>query len=307
MKMNKLKTKTGYYSLAVFVLLIGIAEWIQAAVITNNFSGTITYVVGTPFGISASIGDPVSGSFTYDTSLPPAYNSGVVAGYNQPPPSGMSVVISGLTLQSQNNSSLQVTNNYFGSDGFSGFFTPISAGGVLQLGSSMLFYLSDSTQTVLSNTALPTSLDLLSFSFRTGSISDVASNGIVYFSINPPPIPVKIDIKPDDFPNSINPKNNGRIPVAILTTGPSDNFATFDAANDVDVTTVHFGSKGTEAVPVHNTLEDVDKDGDLDMLFFFNIQDTNIDCLGTSATLTGETIDGKKIAGTDSIQTVGCK
>jgi hypothetical protein len=93
--------------------------------------------------------------------------------------------------------------------------------------------------------------------------------------------------------------------VAILTTNPSDNVATFDAAN-VDPATVLFGSTGTEAAPVHDALEDVDEDGDTDMILHFNIQDTGIQCGDTSATLTGATFDGQAIKGTDSIMTVGC-
>ncbi len=49
------------------------------------------------------------------------------------------------------------------------------------------------------------------------------------------------------------------IPVAILTTG------TFDAST-VNPATVRFGATGTEAAAVHSALEDVDGDGDLDMI-----------------------------------------
>ena len=113
-------------------------------------------------------------------------------------------------------------------------------------------------------------------------------------------ITVAIDIKPGSFPNSINPKSKGVIPVAILTT------ATFDATT-VDPTTVLFGATGTEAVPVHSALEDVDGDGDTDMILHFNSQATEIQCGDTSASLTGETLDGQMIQGSDAINTVGCK
>ena len=96
------------------------------------------------------------------------------------------------------------------------------------------------------------------------------------------------------------------IPVAILTTDATDNVGTFDATT-VDPTTVRFGSTGTEATPVQDALEDVDGDGDTDMILRFNTQDTGIECGDTSATLTGQTFDGQTIHGTDSIETVGCK
>jgi len=111
---------------------------------------------------------------------------------------------------------------------------------------------------------------------------------------------VAIDIKPGSYPNSINPKSKGKIPVAILTTG------TFDATT-VDPATVRFGATGTEAAPVQSALEDVNGDGDTDMILHFNTQDTGIKCGDTSASLTGQTLSGQAIKGADAIQTVGCK
>jgi hypothetical protein len=111
-------------------------------------------------------------------------------------------------------------------------------------------------------------------------------------------ITVAIDIKPGSSPNSVNPKSKGVIPVAILTTD------TFDAAT-VDPNTVTFGPNG--AAPVHSALENVDGDGDTDLILHFNTQATGIQCGDTSASLTGETFSGQTIHGSDSINTVGCK
>ena len=111
---------------------------------------------------------------------------------------------------------------------------------------------------------------------------------------------VAIDIKPGSFPNSINPKSRGRIPVAILTTD------TFDATT-VDPTTVRFGPTGTEAAPVQSAFEDVNGDLETDMIFHFQTQVTGIACGDTKASLTGETFDRQMIQGADSIKTVGCK
>lgn len=111
---------------------------------------------------------------------------------------------------------------------------------------------------------------------------------------------VAVDIKPGSDPNSINPRSKGRIPVAILTTD------TFDATT-VDPATVRFGATGTEAAPVHSALEDVDGDGDTDLILHFSTQDTGIACGDISAFLTGETVSGQTIEGSDSINTVGCK
>ncbi len=107
---------------------------------------------------------------------------------------------------------------------------------------------------------------------------------------------IDIDIKPGSYPNSINIKSKGVIPVAILTTDD------FDAA-DVDPETVRFGP--TEAGPVHHALEDVDGDGDIDMILHFKTQETGIAPGDTEASLTVETYNGQKIEGTDSVRVLG--
>jgi hypothetical protein len=113
-------------------------------------------------------------------------------------------------------------------------------------------------------------------------------------------IQVSIDIKPGEFPNSINPKSKGVIPVAILTTADLD-------ATTVDPTTVRFGATGTEAASEQFTLEDVNGDGKLDLLLHFKTQATDIQCGETSASLAGKTVSGQAIEGSDFIKTVGCK
>jgi large repetitive protein len=113
-------------------------------------------------------------------------------------------------------------------------------------------------------------------------------------------IAVKIDIKPGNFPNSINPRSKGVIPVAVLTTD------TFDASA-VDPTTAFFGATGTEVAPVHSALEDVDGDGNSDLILHFRAQGTGIVCGDTSASVTAKTFVGQAIEGSDSIRTVGCK
>jgi len=116
----------------------------------------------------------------------------------------------------------------------------------------------------------------------------------------PDPLEVHIDIKPGGDPNSINPRSRGVIPVAILTTEDFD-------ATAVDPTMVLFGETGTEASPFHYAFEDVDGDGDIDMILHFRTQETGLVCGTTEAILTGKTLDGQAIEGSDSIKTVGCK
>jgi hypothetical protein len=111
---------------------------------------------------------------------------------------------------------------------------------------------------------------------------------------------VAIDIKPNNFPNVINPRSHGRISVAILST---DSFN----ATTVDGTTVRFGATGTEASPVHVTFRDVDRDGDSDMVLQFNTESTGIGCGDTIAFLTGRDFEQHTIMSSDSVTTVGCR
>jgi len=118
-----------------------------------------------------------------------------------------------------------------------------------------------------------------------------------YQGSDPSELQVTIDIKPGGFPNSINPKSRGVTPVAILTT------ATFNATT-VKPSTVRFGATGTEAAPAKSALEDVDRDGDIDMILHFSTQSIGIHCGDTAGILTGETFSGQAISGSDSIRTV---
>ena len=81
----------------------------------------------------------------------------------------------------------------------------------------------------------------------------------------------------------------------LATAGGSTNFgnlsillgrgdATFDAST-VDPATVSFGATGGEAAPVHWALEDVDADGNTDLILHFRTQATGIGCGDTSASV----------------------
>jgi hypothetical protein len=99
-----------------------------------------------------------------------------------------------------------------------------------------------------------------------------------------------IDIKPGSYPNSINLNSKGVVPVAVLTTNGF-------GANTVDPVTVVFAG----AYPLRWATEDVDYDGDLDLIFHFATQELDLNDESSDATLTGQTFGGMPIEGTDTV------
>jgi outer membrane protein assembly factor BamB len=111
-------------------------------------------------------------------------------------------------------------------------------------------------------------------------------------ALDHPFVEVTIDIKPGSFPNSINLKSKGVVPLAIIS------------SSDFDATTVIPGSvsfAGSTDLQ-HNHIEDVNSDGLLDLVLHFNTQSLSLLQSGSIiGALTGNTTDEKKVFGQDSI------
>jgi YVTN family beta-propeller protein len=115
-----------------------------------------------------------------------------------------------------------------------------------------------------------------------------------------PIIPVDIDIKPGSETNSINLGSNGNVPVAIFST------TDFDATN-VDPLTIKLAGADVRIRGKGDSMrfyEDVDGDGLLDILVHVDTRALELSSTNTVAVLTGQTFDGIKIRGEDTVTIV---
>lgn len=128
---------------------------------------------------------------------------------------------------------------------------------------------------------------------------------------------VSIDVKPGSDHNAINLSSQGIITVAILSTSLSNGDALDFDATQVLASSVVFA----EAYSFKSALQDVDNDGDLDLILHFDVQDTNLDELYaqlveddvnadgmldssqqlTKASLFGKTLNGDALNGSDEL------
>jgi uncharacterized delta-60 repeat protein len=111
---------------------------------------------------------------------------------------------------------------------------------------------------------------------------------------------VTIDIKPGGFPNSINPKSRGKIPVAILSS------PTFDAPAQVDRGSLTFGRTGDEPSLAFCTSgrADVNGDGRPDLVCHFHTPKAAFQTGDTEGVLKGKTIAAIPFSETDSVRIV---
>ena len=111
---------------------------------------------------------------------------------------------------------------------------------------------------------------------------------------------VGIDIKPGEYPNTINLGSNGVVPVAILSS-PS-----FDATQ-VDPLTVTLAGASValrgRGTPMVDT-RDVNSDGLMDLVVHVETEALELSAEDTEAILLGRTFDGTNIKGIDSVRIV---
>ena len=118
-------------------------------------------------------------------------------------------------------------------------------------------------------------------------------------------IAVTVDIKPGSYPNSIRLASRGVVPVAVLATETFDaSHFTPEMAHLSDANAAMSTGCGG-AMAVRWVRDDVNHDGSLDLVFFFNTQDLDVTSSSTAATLMAHGSDGsttRHIMGTDSVK-----
>jgi hypothetical protein len=106
--------------------------------------------------------------------------------------------------------------------------------------------------------------------------------------------PVRIDLQPD----VINLRSRGEVPVVVFSSPDFD-------ATSVDPMTLLLGSAPVTLLAngrLHYRTSDIDGDGRLDLVAYFNVQAMHLSAADTSVTLTGKTSDGEAILGSDTVR-----
>jgi hypothetical protein len=123
---------------------------------------------------------------------------------------------------------------------------------------------------------------------------DQSNNGAVATA----DVPMPFDIKPESPRNRVNLRARGVLPVAILG-GPG-----YDVAQ-IEWSSLRFGPG--DAAPAHGPaghLEDVNRDGEQDLVIHFGVQESALPATASEACVTGRFSDGRSFGGCDAYDAV---
>jgi hypothetical protein len=118
------------------------------------------------------------------------------------------------------------------------------------------------------------------------------------------PVEILVDVKPGSDVNPINLKSKGQLPVAVLTTDEFDALMVIvDSLRLGDPELVAGGA--TPVAASKSAVEDVDEDGDDDLVLHFSVAELvsagAIDADTAGLVLVGEALDGTPLFGGDGV------
>lgn len=175
--------------------VLALAASASAGIVTYNFTGTVTLVTQPPpFGVSAQVGNPVTGTFMYDTLSPDIAGDPFFGDYPQGIVSGFSFIINGTPVYTSDYHVFVTNDNppSYAFDELEVFATQgVIVDGVPQVGADMYVQLRDDFGTVFPNDSLPgPNLTLADFpdndglNLPNGYLLDITSNQRIEFSID---------------------------------------------------------------------------------------------------------------------------
>lgn len=157
-------------------------------VVEYTFEGTVTGVGLPVFGLHPAIGSPVTGRFSYDSSLAPYYAQGFLSGYQAQAPYSFSAEIGGTLIESGNPFGITITNNFGGNveDGISFTKQPPIVAGIQTTDGVFALEFSSRNLNTFPNLNLPKRLNLSAFDAAHYGILTRAGNNneIIEFSID---------------------------------------------------------------------------------------------------------------------------
>lgn len=109
----------------------------------------------------------------------------------------------------------------------------------------------------------------------------------------------QIDINPGLKSPRVNLASKKPLEVAILKDASFNPF-------DIDKASVRFGRTGTEAKAISWRWQDIDRDGDVDLIFKFDIAKLKLDCGSTAAFMSAQSTNGDFFAA-DAVTPTGCR
>jgi hypothetical protein len=317
--------------MAAAVLVGGVPALGIAADVTVDLTAVVEDVFdpGNVLSGSIPVGTAITGRYRFDPGTPDTNPAPEVGDYwHTTAPYGLELQVGPFTFATDPSNVqflVEIVNDFNSTDNYLlRSYANVSVGAALPNGatiSHLSWQLDDPTQTALSTAQLPSIAPDLA---RWQSVFGLMIEGAACDPFAPPPPPgfpcfttrfsararvtsarataaalnVRIDIRPLDDRNVIDPCRPDLVPVAVFSAPGFD-------ARTIDPATVALQGAAA-AVTQHGTplsaVRDIDRDRLADVVLFFPQDAIQVTATDTSATLTGFTRDGTPVVGSDAVR-----